>query len=148
MKGQQDDIPVKAAPLWRIIGGNRETFLTVDSPRIPNSTFLSFYIGEKTYYVKLFSKIAKPHIKRETKMEPVKIVNEIKKLPPEAQQQVFDFIAFMKSRYKHALNKKRPQKGNLDSENFIGIWKDREDMKDNRNWLRNICKTECGDPSV
>lgn len=81
-------------------------------------------------------------------MESVKIVNEIKKLPPEAQQQVFDFIAFMKNRYRRTLNKKHPQKVSLASETFIGIWKDREEMKDSRNWLRRIRKSEWSDPNV
>lgn len=73
-------------------------------------------------------------------MEQEKIVNDISKLPPEAQQQVADFIAFMKARYKKSRKKRQPRRTNLADEPFIGIWKDRENMKNSGMWLRNIAK--------
>lgn len=78
-------------------------------------------------------------------MEQEKIVNEISNLPPEAQQQVVDFIAFLKTRYRRSREEKRSGRTNLVNEPFIGIWKDREDMKDSGMWLRNVRKKEwCG----
>jgi len=77
-------------------------------------------------------------------MEQEKIVNDISKLPPEAQQQITDFIAFMKARYKKSRKKKQTIRTNLVDEPFIGIWKDRENMKNSGVWLRNIRKTEWG----
>ena len=78
-------------------------------------------------------------------MEQEKIVNEISNLPREAQQQVVDFIAFLKTRYRRSREEKRSGRRNLVNEPFIGIWKDREDMKDSGMWLRNVRKKEwCG----
>ena len=77
-------------------------------------------------------------------METEKIYNDIKNLPPDAQRQVFDFIDFIKKRYKPSPKKKQSRKINFASESFIGIWKDREDIKDSSTWLRSIRKTEWG----
>ena len=75
-------------------------------------------------------------------MEPKKIYNDISNLPPEAQRQVADFISFLKTRYK------KPQKtvgrNNISNDPFIGIWKDREDMKDSSKWVRNLRESEWG----
>ncbi len=76
-------------------------------------------------------------------MEQDKIYNEISNLPPEAQRQVSDFIAFLRTRYKKRSQTSKTLKGNnLLKEPFIGIWKDRDDMKDSGKWLRNIRKSE------
>jgi len=77
-------------------------------------------------------------------MEQEKIVNDISSLPPGAQRQVVDFIDFLKTRYNRSRAKKQFKRTYLVNESFIGIWKDREDMKDNDKWLRNIRKTEWG----
>ncbi len=81
-------------------------------------------------------------------METDKIFNEIINLPPEAQKQVFDFIAFLRTRYQRSPAKKQPRKADLANESFIGIWKDREEMRDSGTWLRNIRKSEWGEPSA
>ncbi len=80
-------------------------------------------------------------------MEQEKIFNDISNLPPEAQRQVVDFIAFLRKRYKRVQNAKQTRQANLVNEPFIGIWKDREDMKDSRTWVRNIRKNEWGGTS-
>ena len=77
-------------------------------------------------------------------MEKEKIFNDISSLPPEGQQQVVDFIAFLRTRYKRSQKERQTRRTNLINESFIGIWKDREDMKDTGAWLRNIRKTEWG----
>lgn len=77
-------------------------------------------------------------------MEQEKIFNDISNLPPEAQRQVVEFIAFLKTRYKRPREEKQTRRTNLVNEPFIGIWKDREDMKDSGRWLRNIRRTEWG----
>ncbi|MCP4374430.1 MAG: DUF2281 domain-containing protein, partial [Deltaproteobacteria bacterium] len=62
-------------------------------------------------------------------MEQDKIYNEISSLPPEAQRQVTDFIAFLRTRYKKRSQTSKTLKGNnIFKEPFIGIWKDRDDM--------------------
>ena len=81
-------------------------------------------------------------------MEQDKIYNEISNLPPEAQRQVTDFIAFLRTRYKKRSQTPKMVKGNnILNEPFIGIWKDRDDMKDSGKWLRNIRRSEWGGTS-
>lgn len=71
--------------------------------------------------------------KKEVAMNREKIWREFAALPPEAQQLVADFIAFLRTRYKQARsNKKVKPAGNLTDEAFIGIWRDRADMEDSR----------------
>jgi hypothetical protein len=78
-------------------------------------------------------------------MEQDKIYKDISNLPPEARRQVFDFISFLKSRYKRP--QKKVMRNNIINDPFIGIWKDREDMKDSSRWLRNVRNSEWGKPS-
>ena len=80
-------------------------------------------------------------------MEPEKIFDDISSLPPEAQRQVVDFIAFLKTRYKRSEQEKQTKRINLVNEPFIGIWKDRDDMNNSSKWLRNVRKTEWGTKS-
>jgi len=75
-------------------------------------------------------------------MEPDKIYNEIDQLPPEAQQEVADFISFLKTRYQKQ-QQKPPLQNDIIRDPFIGIWKDREAMKDGK-WLRKVRASEWG----
>ncbi len=78
-------------------------------------------------------------------MEPDKIYNDISNLPPEARRQVADFISFLKTRYKKT--QKTALRDNIINDPFIGIWKDREDMKESSKWLRNVRESEWGGTS-
>ena len=80
-------------------------------------------------------------------MEQEKIFDDISNLPPEAQRQVVDFIAFLRTRYKRSEQEKQTKRINLVNEPFIGIWKDRQDLNNSSKWLRNIRKTEWGSNS-
>jgi len=62
-------------------------------------------------------------------MDTVNIVREIASLPPEAQKQVIDFVAFLKTRYPTQPVRKT-RRTRLADEPFIGMWRDREDMQD------------------
>jgi hypothetical protein len=79
-------------------------------------------------------------------MEPEKISRDILKLPPEAQRQVMDLIAFLSRRYKKNALKSPYNIQKLSSESFIGIWKDRNELSDGDSWLREIRKTEWREP--
>ncbi len=75
-------------------------------------------------------------------MENRDIVSDITSLPPQAQQQVIDFVAFLKTRYPA-----RPRTGNrerttLAEEAFIGMWRDRTDMQDSTAWVRHLRQRE------
>jgi hypothetical protein len=77
-------------------------------------------------------------------MEQKKIFDDISNLPPEAQREVVDFIAFLRTRYKRSEQKKQSKQTKLVNEPFIGIWKDRDDMNNSSEWLRIVRKTEWG----
>jgi len=81
-------------------------------------------------------------------METESIYNEISSLPPEAQRQVKDFVAFLRMRYRAPVKKETGQLQKISDEDFIGIWKDREEMKDSDKWLRTVRKAEWGEPSA
>lgn len=71
-------------------------------------------------------------------MEYPQILREITSLPPQAQQQVVDFVAFLKTRYPtvpRTINTKRTK---LAEEAFIGMWRDRADMQDSTAWVRRL----------
>lgn len=77
-------------------------------------------------------------------MESTDMLQDFEALPPEAQRQVADFIAFLKARYaapRKAKNKRR----SLRDEPFIGMWRDREDMKDSAAWVRRLRRSEWSD---
>lgn len=66
------------------------------------------------------------------------IAPDIASLPPEAQSQVTDFVAFLKSRYPTQAPSTGNQRPKLTDEPFIGMWRDREDMRDSTAWVSNV----------
>lgn len=66
-----------------------------------------------------------------------RIVQDINSLPPEAQKQVADFVAFLHSRYAPVPAKKM-RRIKLAREPFVGMWKDRADIKDSVEWVRQL----------
>ncbi len=67
-------------------------------------------------------------------MMPEQMLREWAALPPQAQQQVADFIAFLRLRYGPS-SQERP-KLDLKDEPFVGMWRDREEMQDSSAWVR------------
>ncbi len=69
------------------------------------------------------------------------ILREILSLPLKGQRQVIDFIAFIRQRYHQS---QLPESNIFDvcKENFIGIWQDRNDLKDSTDWIRRARETE------
>lgn len=71
------------------------------------------------------------------------IIEEFYSLPPEAQQQVADFIDFLKIRYpKVTPTKKKVARTRLAQEAFIGMWSERKDMRDSNQWVRELRRKE------
>jgi hypothetical protein len=62
-------------------------------------------------------------------------------LPPEGQRQVIDFIAFVSQRYGHSQLSEKPV-ADLRAEGFVGIWQDRDDIKDSGAWVRRVRESE------
>ena len=76
------------------------------------------------------------------KMETANIAREISSLPPEAQKEVLDFMAFLKTRYPPTPAPKKVRRTKLASEPFIGMWRTRQDMRDSTAWVRNLRQRE------
>jgi len=76
-------------------------------------------------------------------MNQKQILHDIDLLPPTAQQEVIDFIAFLQERYAQPPKSKETLRG-LKNELFIGLWHDRSDIKDSRSWVRVLRTREWG----
>ncbi|HSJ58719.1 MAG TPA: DUF2281 domain-containing protein [Anaerolineae bacterium] len=70
-----------------------------------------------------------------------RILKDIDSLPPEAQRQVIDFIAFLKTRYQTTRRASKSQR-KLADEPFVGMWQDRDDLQDSSAWLRDLRRRE------
>lgn len=57
-------------------------------------------------------------------------------LPPDARRQVTDFIAFLRARHVPSHPRRIFKKAPLKHESFIGLWRDREDLRDSCAWVR------------
>ena len=75
-------------------------------------------------------------------MEEKTVLAQYTSLPPNAQQQVRDFIRFLQSQYKSASNIRVKATTKLADEEFIGMWRDRADMQDSVAWVRETRKTQ------
>lgn len=71
-------------------------------------------------------------------MNTTEIIRDLVSLPPEAQKEVLDFIAFLKTRYTSPQAGKKTGQGQLNDEPFIGMWRDREDMHNSTEWVRDL----------
>ncbi len=71
-------------------------------------------------------------------MESSNLARDIASLPPEAQRQVADFVAFLKLRYRRRSPVKVSSVTELADEPFIGMWHDREDMNDSSAWVSQL----------
>ena len=63
-------------------------------------------------------------------------------LPPEAQQQVMDFIAFLQTRYLLVRPRKTTRPTKLTKDPFIGLWRNRADLDDSHAWVRSLRERE------
>jgi small-conductance mechanosensitive channel len=79
-----------------------------------------------------------------TLMDIEKMRRQLEALPPEAQRQVADFIAFLYARHRRSLLPKRSIKSKLAEEPFVGLWEDREDLRDSTAWVRHVRQREWG----
>lgn len=75
-------------------------------------------------------------------MKQEEIWSQLITLPPAAQQQVADFIAFLRVRYASARARKAVKRTELANEAFVGMWRNRNDLQDSSNWVRGIRERE------
>jgi hypothetical protein len=66
------------------------------------------------------------------------ILNDIKTLPPDKQEEVVDFIAFLKSRFGIRKEKASAANAATESDSFFGMWRDRAEMADSSSWVRDL----------
>ena len=71
---------------------------------------------------------------------------ELKSLPPQAQREVIDFIAFLRGRYEPPRPSNKSIRKNMAAEPFIGIWRNRADLSDSSKWVRTISEREWAKP--
>jgi hypothetical protein len=73
------------------------------------------------------------------------ILQSLNRLPPVAQQEVLDFIAFLQTRYDVQASPEKPATATrLCDEPFVGMWRDRADMQDSSAWVRRVRTQEWG----
>ncbi|MGZ8215783.1 DUF2281 domain-containing protein [Methylomagnum sp.] len=75
-------------------------------------------------------------------MNSTNLIHDLSSLPPEAQQEVVDFVAFLKARYPTPKVKRATDFGKLEDDPFIGMWENREDMQDSTAWVRDLRRKE------
>lgn len=71
-------------------------------------------------------------------MDAERLWEEYNKLPTEAQQQVIDFLAFLRLRYAGKARRKALRRIDLEHEPFVGMWRDRDDMPGGGQWVRDL----------
>ena len=64
------------------------------------------------------------------------IQSEFESLPPEGQRKVLELIALLQERYACAESREGEPSPNIAKEDFIGMWREREEMKDSVEWVR------------
>jgi hypothetical protein len=77
-------------------------------------------------------------------MKQEEILNQLTALPPAAQRQVADFIAFLHVRYAPARARKAVKRTELADEAFVGMWRNRKDLQDSSAWVRGVREREQG----
>jgi hypothetical protein len=67
-------------------------------------------------------------------------VLDLSSLPEQARREATDFYQFLKKKYRvqatGRVKKKEMAVQTLSDDSFVGIWKDRTDMKDSAGWVR------------
>jgi len=75
-------------------------------------------------------------------MQAEQLWNDFTALPEDAQKQVTDLITFLRQ----STNKIKPmlqaERISLKEEPFVGMWKNRDDLKDSTEWVRNLRESE------
>ena len=66
-------------------------------------------------------------------------------LPPQARRQVAAFIAALEKQHELVRHPPRRDGADLSHEPFVGMWRDRHDLKDSSAWVRKTRQTEWSD---
>ena len=74
-------------------------------------------------------------------MSEKELIKQIQELPSSAKREAADFVEFLYDRYVGRNKEGKKTRKPISKSSFRGIWKDREDMKDSTQWVRNIRKS-------
>lgn len=69
------------------------------------------------------------------------ILRELASLPPEGQKEAADFIKFLCERHSRSLSGEQHNR-DLSELGFVGMWRDRNDMRDSSAWVRRLRECE------
>ncbi len=69
------------------------------------------------------------------------LARELEDLPPAAQKEVLEFVAFLRERHKAPSRATRVKRRDLALEPFVGMWRDRKDMATSADWVRKVRRT-------
>jgi len=69
------------------------------------------------------------------------ILREFASLPPEGQKEAADLITALSERYLRSRPAQQPG-DDPSSLPFVGMWRDREEMRDSSAWVRNLRESE------
>lgn len=75
-------------------------------------------------------------------MEKEKVWREFMALSEEDQRRVATFIASLRAGSRSALSDGLEKQADLTDEPFVGMWREREDMRDSSIWLRGVRERE------
>ena len=70
------------------------------------------------------------------------LLNDIKTLPQDKQEEVADFIAFLKSRSGTLKEQATSTNTAVKSDSFFGMWSHRDEMADSSSWVRDLRNRE------
>lgn len=73
------------------------------------------------------------------------VLDEITTLPADKQEEVADFVAFLRSRIR-AEGEGEREKAAGEPASFVGMWADRADMADSVEWVNRLREREWGLP--
>jgi hypothetical protein len=69
------------------------------------------------------------------------ILRGLASLPPEGQKEAADFITLLHERYSRSVSA-REGGGDFTDLGFVGMWRDRDDMRDSTDWVRTLRERE------
>lgn len=69
------------------------------------------------------------------------ILRELASLPPEGQEEAATFIRLLHERYSRPISPEHDNR-DLGEMGFVGVWRDRDDMRDSTAWVRTLRERE------
>lgn len=73
------------------------------------------------------------------------VLDEIATLPADKQEEVADFVAFLRSRIR-AKDGDAPEKAAAEPTCFVGMWANRTEMSESVEWVKRLREREWGLP--